>query len=142
MKRISFIFLVLVSGSCEKIMHEQYLQIAQIHTEEEMNTALTGAYSALSYYFNYDYVYYDRGSGVIPKTFADDFSLAPYFESPSGYRFNLYAYGLRPDIENSIWEKLYKVVACANNIICQLENEQNLNIDLFLFNKEIFGLAR
>ena len=112
-------------------MHDEYILIAQIDNTEEMRIALTGAYSTLSFYLNSGYLphYTYRPSGTIPKVFADDFTLAPYYYTIQG-SYNVFSYGERPDVENSIWENLYKVVACSNNIICQFENEENLNVDL------------
>jgi len=119
MKRILLFLLVISLTGCQKmVMHDQETQIANINSIKELNTALIGVYSALSEYMNNDL------GQVIPQEFADDFSLVPYINHY--YHTHAYKYGADLTVENKCWEELYKIAACANNIICQFEKRKSI----------------
>ena len=111
-----FIFLILISSGCQKIMREQETQIANINSTQEMNVALDGLYSRLTLYMN-DWF----------NTFGDD--ITAYYSEKNVGGLPQYLGDRKFYRAGQIdrWALLYKVVTNANNLICQLEKKKELS---------------
>ena len=92
-------------------MHEPNYNISQINSIDEMNVAVNGLYATLAFYLNW----YDEP----PQYFADDFG---YF----GAKYS----ELGDFAATDRWQKLYSIVASANNIICQFQNNPNIKTEM------------